>query len=115
MKQFGKLAVCLLLLLALCACSHAAGLKGTWQGDGSPKLGIEGPDEPLPFEGAERWTFDGEDTAVATVNGREIEFHYEASDDTLTLNDGGEMSWGVLYERKGDVLRIGEAEFAKID
>lgn len=113
MKQAGKLVFGLLFLLALCACSYESGLKGTWQGDEGLKSGVEDSDVPPPFEGAEQWAFDGEDTVVVTVKGREIEFHYYATDDTLTLNDGGEVSWGIPYERKGNTLRIGGAEFTR--
>ena len=115
MRQCGKIAVCLLLLLALCACgNYEARLEGTWQGDGSLDSGIAGEiDGPPPFDGAARWEFDGAERAVATVGGRDLEFHYYASDDTLTLNDGGETSWGVPYERKGDSLRIGNATYTR--
>lgn len=115
MKRYGKMAACLLLLLALCACgSHESRIAGTWMGDGSLDSGIAGEiDGAPPFDGAELWTFDGENTAVATVNGRNITFHYYASDDTLTLNDGGETSWGVPYERRGDTLRIGNAAYTR--
>ena len=115
MRRCGRLAACLLLLLALCACaSHESRIAGTWMGDGSLDSGIAGAvDGTRPFDGAELWTFDGENTAVATVDGRKITFHYYASDDTLTLNDGGETSWGVPYERKGDTLRIGGATYTK--
>lgn len=47
--------------------------------------------------------------------GKDIELHYYASDDTLTLNDGGEVSWGVSYEVKGDTLRIGNAACTKAE
>ena len=115
MKRYGKMAACLLLLLALCACaSHESKVAGVWQGDGSLDSGIAGAvDGTRPFDGAELWTFDGENTAMATVNGRNITLHYYASDDTLTLNDGGETSWGIRYEVKGDTLRIGNATYIK--
>lgn len=51
---------------------------------------------------------------MATVGGRDLEFRYYASDDTLTLNDGGEVSWGVPYELKSDTLRIGNATYTKV-
>lgn len=115
MKQSAKMAACLLLLLALCGCGrYESRLAGTWQGDGSLDMGIsEELDGPVPFNGAEQWVFDGEETAFATVEGKDVELRYYASDDTLTLNDGGEVSWGVLYEVKGNILRIGQAEFRK--
>lgn len=116
MRQLAKPALCLALLLALCACgSYESRLEGVWQGDGSLDSGIAGEvDGHPPFDGAERWEFDGRERAAATVNGREIRLHYYASDDTLTLNDGGEISWGVPYERKGDTLCICGAEFVKV-
>lgn len=115
MKQIAKMTACLLLLLTLCACgSYESRLAGAWQGDGSLDVGVEEADGPMPFNGAERWEFDGDSTVIATVDGREMKLHYYASDDTLTLNDGGEMSWGVQYELKGNTLRIGGAEFAKV-
>lgn len=116
MRNCGKLAACLLLLLALCACgSHESKVAGVWQGDGSLDAGAAGTvDGTRPFDGAERWVFDGEATAIATVGGRDITLHYYASDDTLTLNDGGEVSWGVLYEVKGDSLRIGNATYTRV-
>lgn len=114
MKQWIRITACLLVLLALCSCGHESKVAGTWQGDGSLTLGTGGVEEPAPFEGAERWVFDGESTAIATVDGTDVEFHYYATDDTLTLNDGGEVSWGVQYERKGDTLRISQAEFTKV-
>ena len=117
MKQCIKITACLLLLAALCACgSYESRIAGTWQGDGSLDSGIAGAiDGARPFDGAERWAFDGVDTAVATVGGRELKLHYYASDDTLTLNDGGEVSWGVPYEKRGDVLRISGADFTKVN
>ena len=102
MRARVKITACLLLLLALCGCRYESRVAGTWQGDG------EGA-------GVERWVFDGTDTAVATVDGRDIALHYYASDDTLTLNDGGEVSWGVGYERKGDDLYIAGAKFTKAE
>ena len=116
MKQCIKITACLLLLLALCGCgNYEARLEGAWQGDGSLDSGIAGAiDGARPFDGAERWVFDGEESAVVTVDGRDIELHYYASDDILTLNDGGETSWGIRYEVKGDTLRIGGAEFVKV-
>lgn len=118
MRQCGKIAVCLLLLLALCGCRYESRVAGAWQGVGeSAGVNVEMMiDGPAPFDGAERWVFDGTgtDTAIATVGGRDLEFHYYASDDTLTLNDGGETSWGVRYEVKGDTLRIGNATYKKI-
>lgn len=114
MKRFWKPAFCLLLLLALCACNYESGLKGTWQGDGGLVSGVEDPEALPPFEGAGRWTFDGEDAAVATVDGRKLQFSYCATDDTLTLTGGGTESWGIPYERKGDTLRIGETEFTRV-
>lgn len=114
MKQCGKMIAALVLLLALGACSYEGRLAGTWQGDGSLGMGAGAVDGPVPFHGAQRWVFDGEETAVATVDGSEVTLHYYATDDTLTLNDGGEVSWGVPYERKGDTLRIAGAEFAKV-
>lgn len=115
MKQWIRVTACLLLLLALCACSYESGLKGTWQGDGSLEIGtMKALDGPVPFDGAERWEFDGDSTAVATVGGKEVKLHYYASDDTLTLNDGGEVSWGVRYELKGNTLRIGDSTFTKV-
>lgn len=115
MKICVKITACLLLLLALCACgSYESRIAGTWQGDGSLDSGMEGADPPPPFDGAERWVFDGKESAIVTVDGRDIQLHYYASDDTLTLNDGGEVSWGVLYERKGDTLRVGGAEFVRV-
>ena len=115
LKRCGIMIAALVLLLALCGCgSYEARLAGTWQGDGSLAVGImESVDGPVPFNGAERWMFDGEETAVATVDGDNVTLHYYASDDTLTLTDGGEVSWGVVYERKGDTLRIAGAEFTK--
>lgn len=116
MKQCGTMIAALLLLLALCACgSHEAKLAGTWQGDGSLDVGMAAEDGPAPFNGAERWVFDGEETAVATVNGSSVTLHYYATDDTLTFNDGGEVSWGVAYELKGSTLRIGGAEYTKAE
>ena len=114
MRRYGKVIACLLLLAALCACKYESRAAGTWQGDGSLDVGIEGPDGVPPFDGAEQWVFDGESTAVATVGGRDVEFHYYMTDDTLTLNDGGEVSWGVTYELKGNTLRIAGAEFTKV-
>lgn len=116
MKRAASMTACLLLLLALCACgSYEAKVTGIWQGDGSLDAGIAGEiDGPRPFDGAEQWEFDGEERAVATVGGREIEFHYYASDSTLTLNDGGEVSWGIRYEVKGDTLNIGNATYTKV-
>jgi len=113
MKQRGKIAVCLLLLLMLCSCRYESRASGTWYGDGGLTLGREGPEGPAPFEGAELWTFDGNSTAIATVDGKNVELHYSMSDDTLTLNDGGEVSWGVQYELNGDTLRIGNATYKK--
>ena len=116
MKQYGKIAVCLLLLLTLCACgSYESKVAGVWQGDGSLDSGIAGEiDGPPPFDGAARWEFDGAERAVATVGGRDLEFRYYASDDTLTLTEGGEVSWGVPYELKSDTLRIGNATYTKV-
>lgn len=113
MKQWAKLTVCL-LLAALCSCKYESRLAGAWQGDGSFDIGAREQDGPIPFNGAERWEFDGDSTVVATVDGRDVKLHYYASDDTLTLNDGGEVSWGVLYELKGNTLRIGDAVYAKV-
>ena len=117
MRARVKITACLLLLAALCACgSYESRIAGTWQGDGSLDSGIAGAiDGARPFDGAERWVFDGEESAVVTVDGRDIELHYYASDDTLTLNDGGEVSWGVGYERKGDDLYIAGAKFTKAE
>lgn len=116
MKRFVNVTLGLLLLLALCSCgSYESRIKGEWQGDGSFDLGAERLDgPPVPFNGAERWVFDGESAAIATVDGKDVELRYYATDDTLTLNDGGEVSWGVPYERKGDTLRIQRAEFTKV-
>lgn len=114
MKQCGKMIAALVLLLALCGCSYEGRVAGTWQGDGSLGAGIGAVDGPAPFEGAEQWEFDGKETAIVTVSGSEVTLHYYATDDTLTLNDGGEVSWGVPYERKGDTLRIAGAEFTKV-
>lgn len=115
MKRCIKLALGLLLLLALCGCgSYESRLAGVWQGGGSLDVGVREQDGPIPFDGAERWEFDGDSAAVATVGGKDVELHYYASDDTLTLNDGGEVSWGVLYELRGDTLRIAGAEFTKV-
>lgn len=116
MKQSVKITACLLLLLALCGCgNYEARLEGTWQGDGSLDAGIAGAvDGARPFDGAEQWEFDGTERAVATVGGRDVELHYYASDDTLTLNNGGETSWGVPYELRGDALRIGNAYYTKV-
>lgn len=114
LKQCGTMAAAMALLLALCGCgSYEARLAGTWQGDGSLDVGIRAEDGPVPFNGAEQWIFDGEETAVATVDGRDVTLHYYATDDTLTLNDGGEVSWGVPYELKGGTLRIAGAEYTK--
>ena len=114
MKRCVNVIFSLLLLLALCACgSYESRIAGTWQGDGSLDMGVEEELTP-PFQGAERWEFDGDSTAIATVGGKEIRLHYYASDDTLTLNDGGEVSWGMQYEMKGGTLRIGSAEFHRI-
>lgn len=115
MKQWAKLTVCLLLLAVLCACgSYESRLAGTWEGDGSLDVGVREQDGPIPFNGAERWEFDGDSAVVATVDGKDVKFHYYASDDTLTLNDGGEVSWGVLYKLRGDTLRIGDAVYTKV-
>lgn len=116
MKQCAKMTACLLLLLALCGCGgYESKVAGTWQGDGSLDSGIAGEiDGPPPFDGAAQWVFDGKETAVATVDGKDLELHYYASDDTLTLNAGGEMSWGVRYELKGDTLRIGNAAYTRV-
>lgn len=115
MRRCGKMAACLLLLLALCACgSYESKVAGVWQGDGSLDCGMEGADPSPPFDGAERWEFDGTERAVATVGGRDLELHYYASDDTLTLNDGGEVSWGVPYEVKGNTLCVGNATYTKV-
>ena len=114
MKRFVKVTLGLALLLALCSCKYESRLAGTWQGDGSFDMGIRAEDGPVPFNGAERWEFDGDSTAVATVDGKDVKLHYYATDDTLTLNDGGEVGWGVQYELKGGVLRIGGAEFTKV-
>ncbi len=115
MKQHGKMAACLLLLLALCSCGYdyESRAAGTWQGDGSLTFDTEGPEGPAPFEGAERWVFDGNSAAIATVDGKDVEFHYSMTDDTLTLNDGGEVSWGVPYGLSGNTLRIGNATYKK--
>lgn len=113
MKQSVKIAACLLLLLALCGCRYEGSFEGAWQGDGSLAVRTD-EREPVSFDGAERWVFDGEDTAVATVKGRRVECRYYATDSTLTLNAGGEISWGVRYEMKGDTLRIGNAYYTKV-
>ena len=114
MKRCVNVIFGLILLLALCACgSYESRIAGTWQGDGSFDMGVEQEHIP-PFQGAEQWSFDGDSTAIATVNGKEIRLHYYASDDTLTLNDGGEESWGIQYEMRGSTLRIGNAEFHRI-
>lgn len=116
MKQSVKMTACLLLLLALCACgSYEARAAGTWQGDGSLDLGTgRAGEERAPFEGAERWSFDGDSTAIATVDGRDVTCRYSMTGDTLTLNAGGEVSWGVLYELRGGTLRIGGAEYVRV-
>lgn len=114
MKQWAKLTVCLLLLAALCSCNYESRVAGAWEGDGSLDVGVREQDGPIPFNGAERWTFDGDSRAVATVDGKNVELHYYASDDTLTLNGGGEVSWGVMYELRGDTLRIGDAVYTKV-
>lgn len=115
MKLSVKLAVCLALLLALCACgSWESRAEGVWQGAGGVILDTGGVEDPAPFEGAEQWAFDGVETAVATVEGREVRCHYYMTDDTLTLNAGGELSWGVRYELRGDTLRIGGAEYTRV-
>lgn len=115
LKRCGIMTAALLLLLALCSCgSYEARLAGTWMGDGSLDVGImESVDGPVPFNGADQWIFDGVDTAVATVDGDDVTLRYSASDDTLSLNDGGEVSWGVPYGRRGGTLRIGGAEYTK--
>lgn len=113
MKRKIKLTVCFLLLLALCGCRYEGRFEGTWQEDGSLSVRTDEV-EPIPFDGAEQWAFDGEDAAVATVKGRRVECRYYATDSTLTLNAGGEISWGVRYELKGDTLRIGNAYYTKV-
>lgn len=116
MKQCVKVMFSVLLLAALCGCgSYESRVEGTWQGDGSLKMDLYGVEGPAPFDGVEQWVFDGDSTAIATVNGRDVELHYYITDDTLTLNDGGEVSWGVRYELKGSTLRILEAEFTKVN
>lgn len=112
MRRGIKLAACFLLLLALCGCgNYEARLEGTWQGDGSLDVAIE---VAVPFNGAEQWVFDGKETAIATVKGKRVDCHYYATDDTLTLNAGEEVSYGVVYELKGDTLRIGSAIYTKV-
>jgi len=78
-------------------------------------LDTEGPEGPAPFEGAERWVFDGNSAAIATVDGKDLELHYSMTDDTLTLNDGGEESWGLQYVLKGNILRVGNAIYKKVN
>lgn len=113
MKRFAKVTLGLVLLLTLCSCRYESRLKGAWQGDGSFDMGRT-EDGPVPFNGVERWEFDGDSTVVATVDGKHVKLHYYASDDTLSLNDGGEVSWGVMYELRGSTLRIGGADFTKV-
>lgn len=114
MRRGIKLTACFLLLLALCGCgNYEARLEGTWQGDGSLAVRTD-ETEPVPFDGAEQWVFDGKETAIATVKGRRVECRYYATDSTLTLNAGGEISWGVRYELRGDTLRIGNAYYTKV-
>lgn len=98
MRQCVKVMTCLALLLALCGCGrYESRVEGAWEGGGSVIPGVREEERP-PFEEAERWRFDGNETAIATVGGKQVECRYSMTDDTLTLNAGGEASWGVLYE-----------------
>lgn len=113
MKRRITLTVCFLLLLALCGCRYEGRFEGTWQGDGSLEVRTDEV-TPISFDGAERWVFDGEGTAIATVRGKQVECRYYATDDALTLNGGEEMSYSLRYELKGDTLRIGNAYYTKV-
>lgn len=114
MRRWGKLAASLLLLLTLCACgNYESRVEGAWQGDGSLRFDFEDAENPPSFASAEQWVFDGNGTAIATVRDVEVMCSYRMTGDTLTLNDGGAVSWGIRYELKGGTLRIGSAEFTK--
>ena len=112
-KYFRVLAVCLILVLNLCACGGEQKLRGTWVGDGTFDMkGLV-----YPFEFAETVVFEEDGTATFTVKGVQTTYTWAATEDTLTLRDG-EISYGFRFEVDGDTLLFktggdGWAEFVR--
>ncbi|MBQ4574109.1 MAG: hypothetical protein IJA85_02835 [Clostridia bacterium] len=110
-KRMMRLCILMLTLIMFTSCGYEKKIVGTWVGEGY----FDSHGEDVPFEYVEQLTFTDDGSGYALGEGKQTNFTYKLTDDTLTLIfEELELAWGRQYEIHNDTLTVGAGEHSSV-